>query len=233
MTVGLPRPHLLGPVLLLALLTVGCGQYPGLEREEGREEILSAELVTSFGPGGPVDGLTSGASRGFDTSEAPRRDREGGRGSRVVEVDGNRVLVRGDGPLLTCPVYGRGYFTSSFGDFRAGPPVHPHQGNDVFAPRGTPIVAPFDGWAVATPNTLGGRAVTLYGPDGYVYNAHLSAYGELGPVELGQVIGYVGSTGNASVDAPHSHFEWHPGGGPAVDPFPFLKEACPPDGGAG
>ncbi len=101
-----------------------------------------------------------------------------------------------------------------------------HQGNDIFAPLGTPIVAPFDGVAVEARNELGGLAVKVIGEFGYVYNAHLSRYGELGPVETGDVIGYVGTTGNARGTSPHDHFEWHPDGGPAVDPNPFLVLVC-------
>jgi murein DD-endopeptidase MepM/ murein hydrolase activator NlpD len=94
------------------------------------------------------------------------------------------------------------------------------------APYGTPVVAPFDGRAVASPGGLGGLAVKVHGAAGYVYNAHLSRYGTLGTVDAGTVVGYVGATGNAAGGAPHDHFEWHPGGGGAVDPHALLMQVC-------
>ena len=130
------------------------------------------------------------------------------------------------GILETCPVRGPVSIADNFGVMVVKPdvPVHVHEGNDMMAATGTPIVAPFDGTAVASPNGLGGLAVKVYGERGYVYNAHLSAYGQLGTVTTGTVIGYVGSTGDAG--GPHDHFEWHPGGGPAVDPYPYLSVSC-------
>lgn len=129
-------------------------------------------------------------------------------------------------PLETCPVAGTVEVVDGFGDIRdmPGTPHHIHQGNDISASTGTPIVAPFDGDAVMEPGDLGGQAVKVYGAAGYVYNAHLSAYGKLGAVRTGDVIGYVGSTGNAT--APHDHFEWHPGNGAAVDPYDALMAVC-------
>ncbi|MEX2405723.1 MAG: M23 family metallopeptidase, partial [Actinomycetota bacterium] len=131
-------------------------------------------------------------------------------------------------PFAVCPVQGPHAIANDFGIWvhrskeRGGD--HVHQGNDIMAPMGTPIVAPFDGVAVAAPNKLGGLAVKVFGDYGYVYNAHGSGYGNLGPVETGDVIGYVGATGNTG--APHDHFEWHPGNGAAVDPYPFLMKVC-------
>jgi peptidoglycan hydrolase CwlO-like protein len=129
----------------------------------------------------------------------------------------------GDGPFYTCPVGNPHAVGDDFGAPRTG---HTHQGNDIFAPEGTPIYAPFAGTASDSSNPIGGLAVKVYGSGGYVYNAHLSRMGQLGSVQVGDVIGYVGNTGNAAGTAPHDHFEWHPGGGSAIDPHPALMEVC-------
>jgi murein DD-endopeptidase MepM/ murein hydrolase activator NlpD len=126
-----------------------------------------------------------------------------------------------------CPVQGGVTYNDGFGVWvpkRPGTPAHIHQGIDMMAATGQPIVATFDGVAVASPNTLGGLAVKVYGLDGFTYNAHLSAYGKLGKVKAGDVVGYVGATGNAG--GPHDHFEWHPGDGAAVDPYVYLNAVC-------
>ena len=131
------------------------------------------------------------------------------------------------GMLRACPVRGDYDIANNFGyvvQKRPGVPRHIHLGNDVIAAYGTPIVAPFDGTAVASTSTLGGLAVKVYGDAGYVYNAHLSSYRRLGEVKTGDVIGYVGATGDAL--GAHDHFEWHPGNGPAVDPYPYLMAVC-------
>jgi peptidoglycan LD-endopeptidase LytH len=137
------------------------------------------------------------------------------------------------GPFFHCPVDQPRAYINDFGFPRVG---HTHQGNDVFAPFGTPIRAPFDGNAVEGSNGLGGLSVHVYASNGtsdYVYNAHLSQYaGVSGSVRAGDLIGYVGDTGNAAGAPPHDHFEYHPGGGPAVTPYFYLNEVCGP-GGAG
>jgi murein DD-endopeptidase MepM/ murein hydrolase activator NlpD len=150
--------------------------------------------------------------------------------NRIQELAQKRSTLRAWiaqwGIFETCPVRGNYVVTDNFGVMVRIPdvPVHVHQGNDIMAAYGTPIVAPFAGRAEASSNELGGLAVKVYGARGYVYNAHLERFGRLGQVSAGTVIGYVGATGDAG--GPHDHFEWHPGSGAAVDPYPYLSVVC-------
>ncbi|MGH2572619.1 MAG: murein hydrolase activator EnvC family protein [Actinomycetota bacterium] len=132
-----------------------------------------------------------------------------------------------DGVLEVCPVDPPRAYASTFGQPHHHPGWdHLHQGNDILAPYDTPIRAPFAGTAVDASNDTGGLSVKVFGSKGYVYNAHMSAIGTLGQVSAGAVIGYVGDSGNAQGASPHDHFEWHPGNGAAVDPYPYLNSVC-------
>jgi murein DD-endopeptidase MepM/ murein hydrolase activator NlpD len=145
----------------------------------------------------------------------------------------------GDTVFAVCPVDQPRAVYDGFGAPRYGGGYHPHAGNDIIAPQGTPIRATFDGYAQAGSNTLGGYSVNVYGDLGYTYNAHLMQPGVTGQVSAGQVVGYVGATGDTST--PHDHFEWHPNVipsdwpkspygydviGSAVNPFPLLSQVC-------
>jgi hypothetical protein len=110
---------------------------------------------------------------------------------------------------------------------RFTPVFHLHQGNDLFAAMGTPLRAPEDGKVRFDNDPVGGMAAYVTLPDGtYFYMAHLSAFASDVPsgsaVKQGQVIGFVGDTGDAKGGPPHCHFELHPKGGPAVDPKALL-----------
>ena len=141
--------------------------------------------------------------------------------------------------LKVCPVGQPHAVYDGFGAPRFAGGYHPHAGNDILAPQGTPIYATFDGFAQAGYNILGGNSVDVYGDLGYTYNAHLVEPGFTGNVSAGDVIGYVGATGDTST--PHDHFEWHPNVipsnwpsspygysviGDAVNPFPLLSAVC-------
>jgi murein DD-endopeptidase MepM/ murein hydrolase activator NlpD len=131
-------------------------------------------------------------------------------------------------PFSVCPVGDPHADSNNFGDWRTAPEKwggdHIHEGDDLPAPQGTPIYAPFEGRAVVAPSPAGGLGVSVYGKYGYVYNAHLSRLGKLGEVQAGDIVGYVGQTGHAT--GPHDHFEWHPANGEAVDPHQYLVLVC-------
>jgi murein DD-endopeptidase MepM/ murein hydrolase activator NlpD len=130
------------------------------------------------------------------------------------------------GIFQVCPVDGPHYIHNDFGEIVnvEGVEPHVHMGNDIAAPSWTPIRAPFDGYAWASSSPLGGYQVRVRGDRGYVFNAHLIGYGDLGWVGAGAIIGYVGATGDST--AFHDHFEWHPWDGGPVDPYYLLTLAC-------
>ncbi|HEX2053668.1 MAG TPA: M23 family metallopeptidase [Actinomycetota bacterium] len=132
------------------------------------------------------------------------------------------------------PVAGKANFSHDWGFPRYTPSPHLHEGTDVFAAFGTPIVTSEAG-RVIQKGTLGAGGISVWvrGDSGMAYYyAHLQSWASglaVGQrVEKGQVIGFVGDTGNAEGGSPHLHFEMHPGGGPgspARDPKPFLDDA--------
>jgi murein DD-endopeptidase MepM/ murein hydrolase activator NlpD len=124
------------------------------------------------------------------------------------------------------PVGGRTSIGGDFGSFRAD--IGAHQGNDLFADFGTPVVAVADG-TLANVGTLpiSGNRLWVYADSGdQFFYAHLSAFAPAAindrHVEKGTILGYVGNTGDAEPTPPHLHFEIHPRGGDAVDPRSFL-----------
>jgi murein DD-endopeptidase MepM/ murein hydrolase activator NlpD len=129
-------------------------------------------------------------------------------------------------PTVYCPVAGPVEFVDSWGFRRSG--GRRHQGVDMLAARGTPVVAPVDGLVSNRGNATGGLSFHLIAADGtYFYGTHLSAYGATGQVAAGTVVGYVGDSGNAR-GTPHLHFEVHPGGEgtPAVNPYDVAAAWC-------
>lgn len=124
--------------------------------------------------------------------------------------------------LRIFPVAGGAGFTNDWAEPRSG--GRSHLGNDLFAPEGTPLLAVDDGEIRFGTDPLGGNIANLYANDGTrYYYAHLIGFeGGRRMVRAGDVIGYLGRTGNAVGTSPHVHFEVHPGGGAAVNPYSPL-----------
>lgn len=125
---------------------------------------------------------------------------------------------------LVFPVLG-GTFESTWHAPRSG--GREHEGVDIFAPLRAPVFAIASGQVRATEGTNEGIGIALTEPDGTRYSyAHLDGREGEFPrnVEAGELIGYVGNTGNAVGLPPHVHFETRPEGGEKIDPAGFLRE---------
>jgi murein DD-endopeptidase MepM/ murein hydrolase activator NlpD len=124
------------------------------------------------------------------------------------------------------PVAGKTVIGGPFGAPRADTGFH--EGNDLFAGFGTPVVAVADGTVENVGSLkISGNRLWVYADTGdQFFYAHLSAFSpaavDHAHVKAGTVLGYVGNTGDAEPTPPHLHFEIHPDGGKAVDPHPFL-----------
>lgn len=132
-------------------------------------------------------------------------------------------------PTYAFPVSGAGNknVQSFWADSRDGG-KRSHEGIDIFADKGTPLIAITDGRISATPDRgRGGKQVWLR--DGFfgktIYYAHLDsiAVTKGQRVQVGDTVGFVGNTGNAKTTPPHLHFGIYKGATGAVDPYPYIK----------
>ena len=185
--------------------------------EERREELdqLTAQL----------DARADELADDLDAAQAQVDDLEA-RASRQREI--NQGSQQG---TYACPLDPAvTHFIDSWGFPRSG--GRSHQGTDIMGPMGSPVYAFTDGVISRHSNSrLGGISLYLRGDDGQTYfYTHLQGYASAGAVgnrvEAGEHIAYNGNTGNARGGAPHIHFERHPGGGSAVNPYPWLANAC-------
>jgi len=200
-----------------------------LEAQKAAEERQVAEIAKQRASlntqQGKVQASLSGLGHQFDTVRAEINKRKAG---------------------FAFPVAAPYSYVDTFGAPRMEGTVffHRHEGTDIFAPQGTPLLAVVDGIVenvgVAT---LGGNKLWLRSPgDNWsYYYAHLSGYapgiGNGVQVRKGDVVGYVGNTGNARTTPPHVHFETRMPPGPdatgpylfgqAANPFPILRRVDP------
>jgi peptidoglycan LD-endopeptidase LytH len=137
----------------------------------------------------------------------------------------------GSGGGGVCPVRGPVRLGQGWGAPRDGGRRR-HQGIDLLAPAGTPLVAVADGRITRLSNQdrgLGGISLRLtdHRGTGYYYAHNQRNLVHLGQhVHRGQVIAQLGASGNARGGPPHLHFQLHPGGGPPVNPDATVRRWC-------
>lgn len=146
---------------------------------------------------------------------------------RVRRSVGRTAAGRGANRLTgatRCPVDGFTIVNNNYGHPR--PDDRAHEGVDLFALAGIPLLAVVDGYVRHEVSELGGTGIWLEGHDQVTYYyAHLSRWeGGERTVAAGEVIGYVGNTGDAT--GPHLQFQVHPGGSAPVDPYALLTVLC-------
>jgi murein DD-endopeptidase MepM/ murein hydrolase activator NlpD len=205
--------------VLDAALSITAGQLQVAEAQQSLERYLNAMAAQQAAAAAAA---AAAATAGAPPPPPPQRQKPPADPALAAKIPVMDLL---------CPTDGTVTFSDDFGQPRSGWRVH--QGTDIFAPRGTPDVAIGDGIVKISHNTLGGNALWLYTPDGNAYYyAHLDAYegtfnaDGIRGVHKGEVIGYVGNTGNASGGPTHTHFEVHPGNLGPINPYPLLREMC-------
>ena len=157
-----------------------------------------------------------------DRAAAAARSKQSAAASRSKVGGTTGVIATGS---WVCPVQGPRSFTNDWHQPRSGGRLH--QGNDIISRMGVPVVASVGGTVRHHNSGLGGLSYFLSGDDGNMYfGTHMSGFAASGRVAAGTVVGYVGMSGNARGTVPHLHFEIHPGGGGAVNPYPTLTKYC-------
>lgn len=196
----------------------------GTKRHHARSRFWG--IVLALGGTTAVVGVASGPVFGSTLREQNTK-----RVDAAVTIPPSDTVVpmSGGGPVQeptgdwVCPVPGA-KFTNDWGNPRSG--GRRHEGTDMLAPKGTPVVAPVAGVVKRSSSGSGGLMMYLKSADGFTYvGMHLSAHGAEGPVRAGEVIGYVGDTGNAR-GTDHLHFEIHPAKGVKLNPYATLKRSC-------
>jgi murein DD-endopeptidase MepM/ murein hydrolase activator NlpD len=162
------------------------------------------------------------AARKADEERQAREKATQSAGSQQTTTPSGRGAASG----LICPIQGPVSFVDSWHAPRPGGRLH--VGVDLMSPRGTPNVAVVSGTITQKTGGTSGNGVYLHGDNGDLYYYfHLDAYaGGARQVSQGDIVGFVGNTGDASGGATHTHFEIHPGGGSAINPYPAVRAVC-------
>lgn len=195
-------------------------RYEDLRSGLGRDQAELADDLAAASV--ELETRTAAVSTAFTDLLAKVEELQAYQAGAQAYVDGFVFPVAGDVEFIDSWGYPRMTGTAS---------AHWHQGTDIFAAHGTPLIASENGvLARIGVGSLGGNKLWVVGESGTeYYYAHLSAFApgivEGQQVRAGEVVGYVGDTGNARGTSPHLHFEIHPGGVGPINPYPVLKAA--------
>jgi murein DD-endopeptidase MepM/ murein hydrolase activator NlpD len=166
--------------------------------------------------------------RAVEQLKQRQRDMQGSLAALAKQYEAVKTKLDTSKAGFAFPVKAPYSFVDTYLAPRAG--YRKHQGVDIFAISGTPVYAVVNGIVEEKAvNPLGGNKLWIRSPgDNWrYYYAHLSGYApgisNGSRVKKGQVIGYVGNTGNARTTPPHLHFESHVPGGAATNPYPILR----------
>ena len=219
----------------LRLLAEHAGLPPGTEIVLGR---AFARVVAETAPGVPVTTTPKPKPKPTPPRPGPNAPREPGRSipgapPQLIRA-APEVVARLTQGGYVFPVFGPAAYGDTFGAYRGDVQGNWHHGEDIVAPLGTPLLAVADGTLFSVGwNEIGGWRLWLRDGEGNeFYYAHLSAYSPLARegqrVQAGDVVGFLGKSGDAERSVPHLHFEVHPvellglGYDGAVAPYPFL-----------
>ena len=210
-----------------------------IELERSEEELVSKrdELEAQLSELTQVEGSLTAESDRLQELFAEARDEyealekklaaQARRRAAQAEAGGAFALPKRGADGLVCPIDGLNSFIDSWGFPRSG--GRTHEGTDMMAAFGTPVVAIDDGKITYVGvGESAGNWLILSGNDGneywYMHNKENLTSG--GPVKAGELIATVGDTGNAIGGPPHVHFEYHPGAGGPVNPYTLLAAIC-------
>ncbi len=181
------------------------------EREEARAAQEAAEQEAAEQEAAEQEAAEQETNSGSPSTTAP-----------------DQTAAPSSGGGMVCPLDQPRHFIDSWGHSRSG--GRAHRGTDIMGPLGIPVRAITSGvWDIQSPGRSAGLWAVLRGDNGdHYWYMHLDSHtvADGARVSAGQQVGTNGSTGNATAGAEHVHFELHPGGGSAVNPYPLLRRVC-------
>jgi peptidase M23-like protein len=227
-----PRARRRLPVKRWGYVTIGSGR-PLLTNVDGHAVSALAVHLLERHDGLPAGTVVLVSVAGLPAYAATRRAAEHHR--RVASHEPLKVTPPLGQRHFVFPVAGPSDYIDTYGAFRSDVPGNWHHGDDIFAPLGTPVVAVASGTInrVGWEHVGGWRLWVRDEAGDEFYYAHLSGYAPTDlhsdRVRAGEVIGFIGNTGDAFSTSPHLHFEVHPrqllhlGYDGAVDPTRYLN----------